>query len=76
MASALNILANAYNSDNSDEEHDDDDKKETQHDEKSDSFDKPIDPSLSIVSSISVNAAPLVLYSVSLNTSKHSLNIF
>lgn len=55
---------------------------EDDHQEKSDdaSYDylKPVDPSKSIISSISVNAAPLVLYSVSATIFKkfyHKLQI-
>jgi hypothetical protein len=62
MATSLKLLK-AYGSDSDNEsssESTNEDKDETVVD-----FSRPIDPSLSLISSIKIDAAPLVLYSVS-----------
>ena len=64
MASALNLLQ-AYN--DSDEENNQEAKDDKENENKIETNEtgiKPIDPSFSIASSISIDSAPVVLYSV------------
>ena len=72
MADGLTSLLHAYDSD--DQSASSNENTSSQSKEEEEFKMKPIDPSLSLVSSITIEAAPLVLYSVSsLKTNNQSL---
>ena len=74
MADGLTSLLQAYDSDKEDDQSASSNENTSSQSKEEEEFKmKPIDPSLSLVSSITIEAAPLVLYSVSSLTTKKSI---
>ena len=73
MADGLTSLLQAYDSDKEDDQSASSNENASKEEEELKM--KPIDPSLSLVSSITIEAAPLVLYSVSSLKTKKSIFI-